>query len=264
MNAEAGAFHVALVNALGDLTNPQKDGKADTGKFGYTYATLPAVLDHVRPVLAAHGLAITQDQQMADHDVAVTTTIWHTSGEHLTFGPLVGRASGDWQQTGSALTYMRRYSLLAALGIAGDDDDDAQAVKGKPVAVQRVKPSAPPMDDPWQTHAPLPTDPDPTPEEIAAYLGGTALTVDELRQQEAPVIVPNHINGPLANTWGRKPASEPQRKYLGAIARERGNENTAAWLDSDEVIQTLGGRPSSPINTAHASTLLDTFGKAKK
>ena len=130
----------AFVAAQADLTNPHKDKTANIKPgFSYRYADLATILDHVRPVLAKHGLAITQNVEgTSDGRLSVETTILHTDGGALGFGPLLGDSGRDWQGLGSAITYARRYALCAALGIAADDDDDAQtapkakAVESKP------------------------------------------------------------------------------------------------------------------------------------
>jgi len=126
MTATPATLHTALVAALADLTNPPKNAKANLGHGKpYQYADLAAILNHVRPVLAKHGLAVTQDVALDDGRLGITTTVHHLSGEALRFGPLAGPSGGKWQDLGSAITYARRYALCAALGIAGDDDDDA-------------------------------------------------------------------------------------------------------------------------------------------
>lgn len=153
----------ALVAAQAELTNPKKTSKANTGTYSYTYADLASILDHIRPVLGKHGLAVTQNVSMEEGRLEVFTTLHHASGEFLTFGPITGTSGGNWQALGSAVTYARRYALTAALGLAGEEDDDAQAVTATP-QVQRVK-AAPVAvaeevlgaqvieEDPWQTPA---------------------------------------------------------------------------------------------------------------
>lgn len=124
----------AFVAAQAELTNPHKDKTANIKPgFSYRYADLATILDHVRPVLARHGLAISQDVGATPEGrLAIHTTIIHgPSGDRMTFGPLVGDTGRDWQSTGGAVTYARRYALTAALGIAADDDDDATAVSAQ-------------------------------------------------------------------------------------------------------------------------------------
>lgn len=115
----------ALVAAQADLRNPPKDKTANTGTYSYRYADLASILDLVRPVLAKHGLAITQDVRMEDGRLLILTTLLHSSGESLQYGPLAGQVGSSWQQTGGGITYARRYALQAILGIAADEDDDA-------------------------------------------------------------------------------------------------------------------------------------------
>ena len=117
----------AFVAAQAELTNPPKKSKANTGTYSYTYADLPAIIDHVRPVLAKHGLGISQDVLMEDGRLLIRTRIIHTSGECMEFGPLAGSVGGEWRSIGSGITYARRYALAAALGIAADEDGDAVA-----------------------------------------------------------------------------------------------------------------------------------------
>jgi hypothetical protein len=67
--------------------------------------------------------------------VACTTSLYHGSGEALTFGPLEMPVSkGDAQGFGSAATYARRYHLMAVANVVGDEDDDANQATGKPAA----------------------------------------------------------------------------------------------------------------------------------
>ena len=128
----------ALVAAMADLSDIKKGKEAKIptkagGSYGYKYADLADTIQSVRPVLAQHGLAVLQSPVSHDHDtVSIYTTIVHRSGQQLTFGPLTLPAGRTAQETGSAITYGRRYALLACLGLAAEDDDGASAAPRRP------------------------------------------------------------------------------------------------------------------------------------
>lgn len=101
--------------------------------FRSKYADLAAVVDAIKPALAEHGLWFRQLTHHADGGVCVETVIHHASGESLACGPLFVPASKqDAQGFGSALTYCRRYSLMAAFGVPAEDDDGNAAAASKP------------------------------------------------------------------------------------------------------------------------------------
>lgn len=103
--------------------------KTERGSFSYSYAELPAIIDAIAKPLTDNGLAVSQETVTVAGSPAIVTRIFHTSGEWLEAGPLVLPAQDSPQSYGSALTYARRYALAAALGIAAESDDDAQATK---------------------------------------------------------------------------------------------------------------------------------------
>jgi hypothetical protein len=105
--------------------NRQADIKSDKGSHSYKYADLATVLESVKPVLATHGLAITQSAFGAGE---VTTILLHESGEWIAFAPLTVKPMQSTPQAiGSAISYARRYSALALLNIATEDDDGKTA-----------------------------------------------------------------------------------------------------------------------------------------
>ena len=116
---------LALVNALAKLHNPVKSKTVKTGQYSYAYTPLPEILDAVRPILKEFGLAVIQS---VGEGPSVTTLIVHESGEWIESEPchMVPTASTP-QGAGSAISYARRYSLSAMLGIMADDDDDGAA-----------------------------------------------------------------------------------------------------------------------------------------
>jgi hypothetical protein len=115
----------AFVEALWEMEDVVKRNKVEAGPMRYTYADLADVLTEARPKLRKHGLALSQT---ASTDHGVTTSLFHKSGQWIRFAPLkLVPAGGTPQHVGSAITYARRYSILAVLGLATEDDDGRAA-----------------------------------------------------------------------------------------------------------------------------------------
>ena len=92
------------------------------------YVTLDSLLQAVRPVLANNGLSFLQVPFTGADVVSVTTMLLHESGEWLESDPFtLPLMKKDPQGVGSVVTYARRYSLSSILGVAWDEDDDAQS-----------------------------------------------------------------------------------------------------------------------------------------
>ena len=92
--------------------------------FKSRYADLSACVEAVIDALNDNGIALIQQTHECQDGVIVETVFVHESGETLSSGKLhVPAAKHDPQGYGSALTYARRYSLMAAAGIAPEDDD---------------------------------------------------------------------------------------------------------------------------------------------
>jgi hypothetical protein len=101
--------------ALKSSTNPH---------FKSRYADLSACVEAVIDALNNNGIALIQQNQPSPDGVIIETIFLHESGESLNCGQLFVPANKhDAQGFGSALTYARRYSLMAACGIAPEDDD---------------------------------------------------------------------------------------------------------------------------------------------
>ena len=120
--------------ALKSSTNPH---------FRSRYADLSACVEAVIDALNANGIALMQKTYECKEGVMVETVFVHESGEVMESGMLhVPAVKHDAQGFGSALTYARRYSLMAACGIA-PEDDDGNAASRKPEAkpTSKVDPS---------------------------------------------------------------------------------------------------------------------------
>ena len=118
--------------ALKTNTNPH---------FKSKYADLSACVEAVIDALNDNGIALIQRNVETESGVCVETVFVHESGEMLSSGPLhVPAAKQDPQGYGSALTYARRYSLMAACGIAPEDDDGNAASKSAQKPTRNAEP----------------------------------------------------------------------------------------------------------------------------
>jgi hypothetical protein len=120
------ALTQALCQFHGLVKTIHKDGQAQYGK----YATLQAVLAAVTPALCESGLVVTQQ---ATPSGTLLTVLRHVSGERIESEvPLViGASKNALHGWGGAITYQRRYMLLAILGLAaGIEDDDGASAGG--------------------------------------------------------------------------------------------------------------------------------------
>lgn len=121
--------------ALKSSTNPH---------FRSRYADLSACVEAVIDALNDNGLGLVQITHPCESGVSVETILVHETGQTMSSGILNLPASKqDAQGYGSALTYARRYSLMAICGIAPEDDDGNKAsrfveIKAKDIKVERV------------------------------------------------------------------------------------------------------------------------------
>lgn len=100
---------------------------SDNPFFKSKYAALPDVVKHTTPVLAKHGLGVSQFVDNVNGEDALTTYLIHSSGEFISHSMLLHLVKDDPQAQGSAITYARRYSYMACLGLVADEDDDGNA-----------------------------------------------------------------------------------------------------------------------------------------
>ena len=116
----------ALAAFQAEVKDPKRDG--ENPHFKSKYVQIDGLLAAVRPILSKNGLSVIQSTGGNGQEISVTTEIMHTSGEWIRTDALVLKAQQvNPQGAGSAVTYGRRYSLSAALGVAWDDDDDGNA-----------------------------------------------------------------------------------------------------------------------------------------
>ncbi|MCB0369333.1 MAG: ERF family protein, partial [Bdellovibrionales bacterium] len=105
-----------------------------------------------RPILAENNLFVVQLPEGSHDDLYLKTIIGHVSGEFLSFKTPMILEKKNAQGFGSALTYVRRYSLVSALGLE-TDDDDGSAASSATFAVKNHKPSTITLQKPVAKHA---------------------------------------------------------------------------------------------------------------
>jgi hypothetical protein len=153
---ELNEIGAALAKAQCEMANPAYD--KTNPHFKNKFASLAAVRNAVVPVLAKHGISVTQDLTAEGPVVFCTTILTHSSGQQMRFGPLPMPATkADAQGLGSAATYARRYALMGVAGVVGDEDDDANGATGKPAAATDLRPGIG-IHSPKQDVSEVPTD----------------------------------------------------------------------------------------------------------
>lgn len=125
-----GDLFTALSALHGELATVERDDeatiKSDRANYSYKFTTLGAFRKTINPLLAKHGLSLTQ------HGVgtALMTCLGHSSGQFIMTSfdlkPMVPEEGVDPRGLGGLLTYCCRYMALPAVGIAPAADDDAK------------------------------------------------------------------------------------------------------------------------------------------
>lgn len=123
-----------FMKVLNEVPNFVTDETAQAGKKTYKYLNLATILKTIKPVFEKHGLAFSQrvtfdNTGEARQVIGTVETIIFDDEEQMVACSYPFFVTGDPQQVGSAITYARRYSLYAVLGIFPDKDDDGAYAK---------------------------------------------------------------------------------------------------------------------------------------
>lgn len=176
-------FAAAFVAAQSELTGVVKDAK--NPHFRSTYATLEAVTEALRPVLAKHKLAYMQfPGTLTEVGLTVQTTVFHECGEGAVGNFTVPIAKRDPQGAGSAITYACRYALMAAFGLP-PTDDDGEAAMDRGNAPSAAKPAPQPKPRAEATK-PKPAEPDAmkNADNVLAYSEAFKFAVGQCRNAD--------------------------------------------------------------------------------
>lgn len=141
MTEGTDAVRAAMARAVAAMTNPASKSKGNFGR----YCQLDDLADHVRPLLAAHGLALHQELRsdiVAGANEIVTLVTSLETGAFVEYGRIAFPAKSDAMKTGGDVTYFRRFSIMASCGIAGDDDiEQAPKASRRPATASNDQPS---------------------------------------------------------------------------------------------------------------------------
>lgn len=111
--------------------------------YSYRYAPLDEIMSVIQPVMGPLGLSVSWRSRVEPAQVIVSCRVSHTLGHHEESGDIAmpvlqgdGTGANPAQRVGIAATYAKRYSLLGIIGLAPEDDDDAQSQEERPAEVQ--------------------------------------------------------------------------------------------------------------------------------
>jgi hypothetical protein len=121
--------------ALKDTANPF---------FKSKYADLTSVWEACREALTKNGLSVVQTTEFEGDAVWIETILLHSSGESIKGRYPLRPMQQTPQGYGSALSYARRYSLAAMVGVVADDDD-GHAASEKAAATNGAHHDEPPQ-----------------------------------------------------------------------------------------------------------------------
>ena len=131
------------------------DFTSQKGRTCYRHATLGAIVQAITPALSKHGLSVSWETTQTAAAVQVICHVTHCEGHRestaLTGPPDDSGNKNKIQQIGSSVTYLQRYTLLAALGLATADQHDADdptppkmpTPKGRPDRAEEPPPEPP-------------------------------------------------------------------------------------------------------------------------
>lgn len=139
MSENLNELFCALAKAQGKIQPASKD--KSNPFFKSKYADLSSVWDACRDALSENGLSLVQFPQTRSDGLYLISILGHSSGQWMKSEVQIPLIKNDPQSIGSAITYFRRYSLSALVGVAPEDDDGEKAqaaYRQKTVNIQNI------------------------------------------------------------------------------------------------------------------------------
>ena len=210
-------------------------------EYEYKYADLADILEMALPRLSKHGIAFSQPHILVDGKLRVVTHLLHRSGEWMQSDGIEISEDGDPQQFGAESTYFRRYDGASLLGIAPDEDTDAQQAGNRQ---RRTTPT-----QAMQNADPRPT----TTRESAQQVEQRATVSPEAAKPQAGNVVFIPPNGLTCTV---KSVRELSADKLADIAKRKGR----AWLTVEFLGQHNGVSEMSCFDTKYWDLLKSSVG----
>lgn len=139
-------LYAALAKAQGEIKAAEAKSEAEVRKketnaflYSFKYADLAACLEVIRKPLSENGLALIQIPSIDGNVVSIRTIIGHESGQSISCVMTMTPDKSGPQAIGTCMSYLRRYSLCAMVGVA-QFDDDAQSATADPDDYERLSP----------------------------------------------------------------------------------------------------------------------------
>lgn len=190
--------------------------------YGYNYTPLDSVIDMLNTVLPKHGINFVQFPSTIGENYALTTRIFHESGEWMEdtiiFNMTEISKANDTQKLGASITYFRRYALSAIFGIASDEDIDGNiemniAAKQSQSQPQRKSFNENKPSQPQQVKQQPQTQPQPQPKQESQpqaeqqqeqffsgeYNGVPLTTDDEINEEIKKLVDEVYLNRPIVD-----------------------------------------------------------------
>ena len=226
MSESINELAAALSQFQGAAVQPSFNKAVNYGQTRFRYADLAECQRVTRKPLADAGLAVTQTIEGR----YLVTRLMHKSGQFIS-SQLPMSAPSKMQELGSMLTYLKRYAYCAILGIAADDDDDANLCDNTGKVAENIEKPAP---TPRPTDKPAPT-PRPTDKQVRSAKTNTESKIadavmdkaydDDIAQAIALTIAAQSVDD-LQGIWDSvTDAMRADKRFIGAVKTKKAELN---------------------------------------
>lgn len=271
------AFFSALAKAQGTFTVPTRSSKVkittrDDRTYEFEYAPIEKIIEATRPHLSANGLALIQPVGRVSREAWELRTIIAGFGCTLSSRIRFGVPSrwdkfrkewvrdDDPKSLGSLITYYRRYSLAAILGVAADEDDDGSAANGDHVTKREPQTTKPRSTAQSPANVP-PRAPKETPQPAAPSEAPKAAPEPPAAPQPDPLPSPAEAQAP--GEPPRQPSAPPPAPGTTSSGDRRPTrDETSALIDAFNKAGIRGGKRTEYAMT-HAGTTLGELSAAQ-